>query len=255
MSTYGLWLSTAGLRVNEHRQALQANNMANVNTTGFKHDLAVVTQRPVESRESPEGSGYAHPVLDGLSGGLNVRPTYHNFRQGPIEWTGRPLDVAIEGDGFFAVREGNATRYTRDGEFTLNATGELVLAAGDGRVKVLAADGSPIRVDSEGGRVDVSTDGTIRQGENVVAQLALVTAEDKAVFQKVGRNLFDADANRVQPSEAMLRPESRERSNLDIVQGLASMIETSRAYEFNARMIQLQDQMTDRTVNTVGRMA
>ena len=128
MSTYGLWLSAAGMKVSEHRQTLLANNMANANTTGFKRDLAVVTQRRVESQSSPAGFPFAHPVLDGLPGGVNVRPAYQSFEEGSIEWTGRPLDVAVEGDGFFAVTDGKVTRYTRDGGFTRNEKGELALA-------------------------------------------------------------------------------------------------------------------------------
>src|SRR3972149_5037155 len=101
MSSYGLWLSAAGMKVNEHRQTLLANNMANAQTTGFKHDLAVVMQRQVESKEGASGLPFAQPVLDGLPGGVNVRPTHYSREDGPIEWTGKPLDVAIKGEGFF----------------------------------------------------------------------------------------------------------------------------------------------------------
>ena len=98
MSSYGLWLSAAGMQVNDHKQALLANNMANINTTGFKHDLAVVTQRQIESRALAGGQRYAHEVLDEMSGGVNVRPSHHSFAQGAIEHTGGSLDVAIQGD-------------------------------------------------------------------------------------------------------------------------------------------------------------
>ncbi len=81
MSSYGLWLSAAGMKVNEHRQALLANNMANAHTTGFKQDLAVIRARPVESREMRNGLRLTHPVLDGMTGGVNIRPSHHNFAQ------------------------------------------------------------------------------------------------------------------------------------------------------------------------------
>ena len=94
MSSYGLWLSAAGMKVNQHRQTVLANNLANANTTGFKHDLAVVMQRQVESAESPSGFNMTQPVLDTMGGGLDVRPTYKSFKQGPVESTGKPLDAS-----------------------------------------------------------------------------------------------------------------------------------------------------------------
>ena len=82
MSTYGLWLSAAGMKVQEHRQALLANNIANAQTTGFKHDFAVVMQRQVESQASAQGFPFADRVLDSMPGGVNVRQTYQSFAQG-----------------------------------------------------------------------------------------------------------------------------------------------------------------------------
>ena len=255
MSSYGLWLSAAGMKVNQHRQTLLANNMANANTTGFKHDLAVVAQRRIESESSPTGFDYIHPVLDGLAGGVNVRPTYQNFAQGPVEWTGKPLDVAIKGDGFFAVGDGEVTRYTRDGEFTIDAAGKLVLAAGEGRWKVLDDGGTPITLGENGGPVSVSESGIVRQGRTVVATLGVMTTEDRQSLRKVGENLFEAQNVEMVPIEGELMPESREGSNFDVMEGLVTMIEAARAYQLNATMIQLQDQLTGQAISKVGRVA
>ena len=254
MSSYGLWLSAAGMKVSDHRQTVLANNMANAHTPGFKHDLAVVMQRRIESRSSPGGFQYSHPVLDGLAGGVNIRPTYHSFAQGPIERTDRLLDVAIKGDGFFAVSDGNDTRYTRDGRFAVGTTGELVLSAGEGRWRLLDETGAPIALNPTGGKVWVSPDGTIRQGQIAVATLGLMTTEDRQSLRKVGGNLFEAEGEMV-PIEADLEPESLEGSTFDVMQGLAEMIEATRAFQFNAKMIQLQDQLTGQAVTTVGRIA
>jgi flagellar basal-body rod protein FlgF len=255
MSSYGLWLSAAGMKVNEHRQALLANNMANAQTTGFKHDFAVVMQRRVESKEDPGGLPFAHPVLDGLPGGLNVLPAYHSAEQGPIEWTGKPLDVAIQGEGFFAVSDGEATRYTRNGEFTTNAQGELVMANEAGRWRVLDEGGAPMRVDEAGGEVEVSDSGTVRQGNTVLGKIGLMTNDDPRSLRKVGENLFEAAGGEMKPAKGRLIPGSREGSTFDAMQGLATMIEASRAYQMNASMIQLQDQLTQQAVTTLGRVA
>ncbi|MFQ5495907.1 MAG: flagellar hook-basal body complex protein, partial [Phycisphaerae bacterium] len=144
MSSYGLWLSAAGMKVNDHRQSVLANNMANANTTGFKRDLVSIMQRQVESQVARRGGPFAHPMLDRLGGGLNVRKTRLDFSQGSIEQTGKPLDVAIKDEGFFVVSDGNDTRYTRDGQFAINTEGELVMSAGEGRWRVLDDNGRPI---------------------------------------------------------------------------------------------------------------
>ena len=254
MSSYGLWLAAAGMKVNDHRQTILANNLANANTTGFKHDLAVVMQRRVESQESPAGPDAVHPVLEGLPGGVNVRPPYYNFAAGRIEHTGRPLDVAIRGDGFFMVSDGTLTRYTRDGEFTRNRDGELALAAGNGRWKVLSEDGAPIILGETGGKLSVGADGTVREGQAFVAKLAVVNGDHESL-RKAGENLFEATGARMEPVEPQLVSEAREGSNFDVMQGLASMIESARAYELNATMIRLHDQMTGLAVSRVGRIA
>ena len=255
MSSYGLWLSAAGMKVNEHRQTLLANNMANAQTTGFKHDFAVIMQRRVESKEDPGGLPFTHPVLDGLPGGVSVLPAYHSAEQGPIEWTGKPLDVAIQGEGFFAVNDGEETRYTRNGEFTTNAQGELVMANEAGRWRVLDEGGAPIRVNEAGGEVEVSDGGTVRQGSTVVGKIGLMTNDDPRSLRKVGENLFEAAGGEMQPASGRLISGSREGSTFDAMQGLATMIEASRAYQMNASMIQLQDQLTQQAVTTLGRVA
>ncbi|MBI4716761.1 MAG: flagellar hook-basal body protein [Planctomycetes bacterium] len=254
MSSYGLWLSAAGMKVNDLRQTIHANNLANAQTTGFKQDLAVVRQRRVASEETPGGMSFAHPVLDGLAGGVNVRPVYHSFTPGPIEHTGKPLDVALQGKGFFAVSDGKVTRYTRDGEFARSRAGELVLAAGDGRWKVLAEGGAPIVLSETGGAVSISAGGDVRQGALAAGKLAVFAAADEQGLRKTGENLFDAGEVEMTPLEARLIPEAREESNYDVMTGLATMIEASRAYQMNATMIQLQDQATGEAVTRVGRV-
>lgn len=253
MSSYGVWLSAAGMKVNEHRQTLLANNMANAQTTGFKQDLAVVTQRRVESRERG-AMGFAHPVLDDLSGGVHVRPAYTDLSQGPIDATGKALDVAIKGEGFLAVSDGEATRYTRNGEFALNRAGELVLANEAGSWRVLDEAGTPIHIDATLGNPTVSSNGTIRQAGRDVGKLGLTKAESPRMLRKVGENLFESSAEEMTPAAGRFVPGSLESSNFNVMQGLATMIEASRAYQMNATMIQMQDQLTAQAVGTLGRV-
>lgn len=255
MSSYGLWLSAAGMKVQDHRQSLIANNMANAETTGFKKDLAVIRQREVASREVAGGMKLRHPVLEGLPGGVHVRPTYKSFAQGGIEQTGRPLDVAINGEGFLSVASDNATRYTRDGEFAVSAGGELVLASGAGRWKVLDDRGNTISLDPEAPAPQIYSDGTIRQGADVVAKLGLFTTDQKQSLRKVGENLFDAGELDMVPVEGRFDAGARERSNVAVMPELVNMIEASRAYQLNANLLRMQDELTGRVIQSVGRVA
>lgn len=257
MSSYGLWLSAGGMKVNEHRQTLLANNMANMQTTGFKSDLAMITQNRHAARGGrPDGRTASHPVLDQLPGGLQVMPPHHSLAQGPIESTGRALDLAIDGPGFFVVGHDDVRRYTRDGGFTSNPEGELVLSADEGQWRVLDELGNPIAIDEAAGAPVVSEDGTIRQAGVVVGQVAIVDFADRAALRKEGANLFELKSEQ-EPVEADARiaPESLEGSNFDVMSGLAGMIEAARAYQMNATMLQLQDQATGQAVGTVGRLA
>ena len=254
--TYGLWLSAAGLQVNEYRQSIWANNLANANTTGFKHDLAVIQERDVESRAAAGGGRFAHPVLDSLTGGTWVRPTIHTFERGDFERTNNPLDLAIEGDGFLSVSDGQDTRHTRDGRLTLNRGGELVLVAGQGRWRVLDDGGTPIRVDPAGeGKIEISADGMIRQGGEEVARLGVVEFADPSQLTKVGANLYRNHAGAAAPSPSRIRSGYLELSTVNPVNGLAKMIEVARAYEVNANLISLQDQTIGLAVTTVGRIS
>ena len=255
MSSYGLWLSAAGMKVNEHRQAVLANNMANAHTTGFKQDLAVIRERVVESRENGYLFEFRHPVLDNLAGGVDVRQSYHDFSQGAIEHTSKPLDVAIVGEGLFVVSDGSNERYTRNGEFALNTEGELVLSSGDGRWRVLDSGNNVIRIDPALGAAEVASDGTIRQGEEVIARLLLVTVDDKQALHKRGENLFELTAGEPTAVDGKIEVGALESSNFNVMTGLASMIEATRVYEMNANLLRMQDEMTGRVVSTVGRLS
>ena len=250
---YGLWLSAAGLQANQYRQALIANNLANANTVGFKHDLAVIRERPTAVVETGRRR-FAHDLLDGLTGGSVVAPTYTTFAQGPIEPTSRALDVAIDGQGFFTIRTGEGTRYTRDGRFTIDRAGRLVTTAG-GR-PVLDAGGNEIvvatGVQAEPPRIDER--GRVMQGERVVAQMGLVDFADKQRLRKIGSNLFDAMGEPPIASRAKLRPGAVEGSTVSPVLAMATMIEVSRAYQLNANLISMQDQMNGRAASDIGRI-
>jgi len=253
--SYGLWLSAAGLQTNEYRQSLTANNLANVETVGFKRDLAVLRERQVESAADPQQQSYSNPLLDAMSGGTWVRPTYTSFEQGSIEHTGGEHDLAISGDGFFAVSDGNTDLYTRDGRFTRDpVAGELVMVAGDGRYRLLDEAGHAIAItDAELGPVNIAKDGTISQGGTILGKLALVDFEDRTLLRKTGAGLLEYQgSDRPNQGTGVILSGYLEGSTVDPATELINMIEVTRAYELNARMLALQDETIGLAVQRVG---
>ena len=249
---HGLWQSAAGLQTSQYRQAIVANNLAHAETAGFKRDLAVIRQRLVASQEAAGGSRYAHPVLDGLSGGSFVAPTYTLFEQGPLTQSANPLDLALEGEGFFAVRAGEATRYTRDGRLTLRADGTLVTSAGGH--PILDSEGQTIQLQPGAGAPRIDTRGRVTQGETPVGQIGVFGFADTSVLRKVGGNLIDAGQASAENANAQVRSGTVERSNVQPTDELVRMIEVARAYQLNASLITQQDAMLGRAVNDIARV-
>lgn len=250
---YGIYQSAAGLQVNQYRQAVLANNLANVDTAGFKHDLTIVRERQVESDEGFSQSSWSDPVLDRMSGGSLVSPTVTVFAQGMIKDTGSPLDVAIAGEGFFTVQDGNAMRYTRDGRFALNEAGELVTVAGNNQV--LNDQGEPIVVNGvPTERVRIQASGEVRAGDTSFGRVGVVAFDDTSRLRKVGGNLMQAMGASPVPHDAQLRTGAIESSTVDPTQAMVSMIEVTRAYEMNATLIGLADSTLGRAVNDIARL-
>lgn len=250
---YGIYQSAAGMLVNQYRQEVLANNLANASTTGFKPDVAVVRERQVASREDLVDPARNHQVLDELTGGSLVAPTYTSFEQGPIQKTGGSLDVAIAGDGFFAVQDGRDIRYTRDGRFTINAGGELVTVAGNHAV--LDEAGQPITIPREAaGRAQINAGGDVRVGEQSYGRIGVVQFDDTDQLRKTGGSLIRSFGAAPSPVEPNLMVGSLEASAVEPTQAMVSMIEVSRAYQLNATLVGLADSTLGRAVNDIARI-
>ena len=250
---YGMYLSAGGLQTSQYRQGVLTNNLANIDTVGFKEDLTIVRERSVESREDPTDGRLSHRVLDGMTGGSLVAPTYTSFQQGQLEVTSNPLDVAIEGEGFFVVQDGNDERYSRDGRFVRNEAGGLVTAAGNH--PVLDEAGVPIVVpDAADGDLVIGGDGTVRVGDTSYGKLQTVTFDDLDKLRKVGGNLFEAIDVTPTPTRAHLQTRSIERSTVDPVRTMVALMQVARLYEMNATLVGLADSTLGRAVNDIARI-
>lgn len=250
---YGLWQSAGGLQAQEYRQTLLANNLANVDTPGFRADRVAFSDRL--NAAAARGAALQAPELKNMTGGVFETEVYtdYAFKDASLVPTGNPLDVAVQGEGFLAVQSSAGPRYTRDGRMIMDASGALIHAA-SGRA-MLDIGGRPITLDPtsrEGLKIDAR--GVIRQGDTPVGQLAVVDFTDRGRLTKEGENLFVAQAAPDLAATGQVRQALHEGSNVEPARTLVDMIAAARAYEANARLISLQDESLGRVVNDVGRV-
>lgn len=255
---YGLYLSASGALANMYRQDVFANNLANVNTVGFKHDLAAITQRRPEAREDLHGPDVSQRLLDKLGGGVFAGPQRITFAQGAIQETAGPLDVAITRPGQFFVLQApqgqEGFRLTRDGRFTIDSNGFLVSATNG--LRVMGVDEGPIRVnDSSPAFIDGR--GRLIQNQQPAGQVQVTQVNDLSRLTKEGGNLFHWSGKgdpRSEPDALYIQTEAVEGSSIDPVTAMMDMIDATRAAEGNARLISYHDTLMDRAINTFGRV-
>lgn len=257
---YGLYLSATGVLTSSYRQDVIANNLANSETVGFKKDLPLFRQRLTEAqhRRLPPGvatplGGHTNPLLEPIGGGLLAHPTLIDSSQGELEPTGSPLDVAIVGKGYFAVDDGGETRLTRNGQFSINHEGHLVLSNENGQ-KLLDARRQPIRLEPTGG-VAIGSDGSVTQHGQPVATLGVFDVPDPSRLIKQGATLLRTGGQEPVAAQGVtVHSGSVERANVDPAIELAALMDTQRQLEANANMIRYQDQTLAKLVNEVGKI-
>ena len=256
---YGLYLSAAGLLTNSYRQDVYANNLANVETVGFKRDIPTIRQRLPEAAENPGGAEYGQKLLDMLGGGSLAGPQRIVFDPAPLKAGGK-LDVALEtAKTFFAVsaKEGNgqyATRLTRDGRFIVDSQGYLVMASGGARV--LDTGDRPIQLTGTG-PIDIDPAGRVHQGGEVAGQIQVTSVSSTDKLYKRGQSLFGWNGGDIRKAAAdtTIRPGFVETSGVEPMQALLDVMEATKATTANGNLIRYQDTMMERAVNSLARVA
>lgn len=257
---YGMQLSASGVLTAMYRQDVIANNLANMDTIGFKPEVTATRQRPVVRAEDGVWNLPSNTLLERLGGGILMAPNRTDFAQGNMERTDNPLDVALQGDGFLVVRDetdqsGDRLRLTRDGRLTRDAKGRLVTAAGG--LAVLDTQSRPIRI-PDGPPVVIEENGLIRQGGETIGQIAVVDIPDKTKLTKLGNSLFNASSEAIDSrttSTGVLKQGHLEMSGVDEFRSLMAASAAAREIETNIGMIQSQDRMMERAINSLGRVA
>jgi flagellar basal body rod protein FlgG len=247
-----MYLSAAGAEVQSRRLQTLSNNLANVDTAGFKRELAIIQARHSEAIER----GLDRPSSrspNNVGGGVELVATAADFSRGALRMTGVPTDVALEtADSFFVVARGDQELLTRAGNFRFSSGGELQTQDGNA---VLGDDG-PIAIDP---RLPwrIKEDGTVSQNGASVARLRVVKPRSLGDLTKVGHNRFSALApvDMAPPAERDVRPGYLELSTVNAAAEMMELIETTRAFEANVRMVQHHDQTVGALINRVLRQA
>jgi len=249
-----LYVSKTGLSAQDTALTTTSNNLANVNTTGFKRERAVFQDLLYQIQRQPGGKSSQDSELpSGLQLGTGVRVvgTAKEFTQGSLQVTEQPLDMAVNGRGFLQVLmpDGNIS-YTRDGQLQLNSNGDIVTANGHPLEPA-------ITVPDNASSITIGTDGTVSsvvRGDTAPTILGNITTVDfinPQGLEAMGNNLFRETGSSGDPQEGTpgldglgtLEQGMVESSNVEVVEELVNMITTQRAYEMNSKVVSTADSM------------
>ncbi len=239
----GIYKAASGMVPRMKQQEIRANNIANAATPGYKKDAVFLKELDAARRSAiPTKSDWQTPMIDQV---------YTDYTQGAFDQTNNVLDLAIEGNGFFATEsaQGESVQYSRNGHFTVDPNGFLVNSEG---YRVLG-DGGPIEVGS--GTVSFNESGEVLVDDSVAGRLQIVDFPDKSVLVKVGGSGFVVDET-VEPEPAVdfsVRQGFLERANINVIKQMVGMIIALRHFESGAKAIQSQEESLETLFNQVGR--
>ncbi|HUT04428.1 MAG TPA: flagellar basal-body rod protein FlgF [bacterium] len=235
----GLYDAASGLLSEARAHEIRANNLANINTVGFKKDtpfFRLLAESSSSSSNDPSG--------------VVVGGTATDFSQGPLRSTGNSLDLALDGDGFFVVQFGDKEGYARAGNFKVDPDGKLMdqnglsVLAEEGELSIPA--GAQVTIDSNG---EVFTDG------NSIGVLKVMTFDDTSVLKKVGSSLWVDGTEKAEPKKATgakVQQRFLESSNANVIEEMVSMIDEMRRYEAHQKTIRsILDDTIGRTIDSL----
>jgi flagellar basal-body rod protein FlgF len=238
----GIYTTAAAMQSRVLQEEVTANNLANMNTTGFKKDM-------IHFKDLLDGN-LVKMDLDGGQGSLNAtQEVTTSFSQGQLRPTHNALDAALDGDGFFVVLTDDGEAYTRNGHFVLDADGRLLTAEGHA---VLGASG-PLELFP--GEVEIKENGEIHQNGALVDELRIADLPKPYAMRKIGEGLFvpENPADLEEAEGTLVRQGYLEDSNVNPISEMVRLIAISKSFETGQKSIQAQDRTLERAVNGVGK--
>lgn len=257
---FGYAIGASSVLTSMYRQDVAANNLANIETVGFKPDMTFTVPRQAVRQEDGLPNASSNALLERLGTGVLLGRNRVSFSQGPITRNNNPLDVAIEGNGFLQLAQpvGASTdrlRLTRDGRMTVNKDGFLVNASSG--LAVLDANDRPISL-NRGMPVEIDEGGGIFQGGARVADLRFIDVPNKDVLSKIGDGMFTltaAAASSRQPAKGRIIQRSVEGSAVDPIKAMMAVQDAANSVSSAVRIMQINDELTGRAINSLGRLA
>lgn len=258
----GIFTAVSGAIAQAARLDTVANNLANVNTTGFKRDgqvfreyLTAYNKEPgaIEAPRVPASIESFYAVNGGDKSYVDIDGSYSDFSQGVVKSTGNKLDMALEGNGFFEVATPDGVRLTRAGNFSIDGDGRLITKQGypvqkegGGEFKFTSAD------------IVVANNGEVFDAGQSLGKLSLVNIANKDALAKQGMNLFSfrdgQDPQRTSSTETKVNQGFLEGSNVNVIREMTEMIAATRTFESTQKAIQAYDQMNAKAVNEVPKL-
>jgi len=219
------------------QMAAISNNLANVNTAGFKSE-SMVFREQVEKTGDNQTISLVHDVS-----------YFRDVSEGPLANTGNPLDLAIRGDAYFAVKTADGERYTRHGVFQLDNKSQIVTSDGD---PVLGTGGAPITIPPNAGNIIVARDGTVSADAVQIGRIELFRFENPAALSKVGNSLYEAKGQAPQPArDSDIAQGMVESSNVNGVAEMTRMIETVRSYQAASQLVDMEHRRILEAINSL----
>lgn len=247
-----LWTAATGMRAQQTNIDVTSNNLANANTFGYKKvraEFKDLMYRTAKEAGTPMQSGTQTPVGTEIGMGVRNSATNRMFSQGDFQQTENPLDVVIEGDGFFQIQKPDGTlAYTRDGAFKVDGNGQVVTS--DGFLLV-----PQITVPQGSSNLSISSEGTVnvKIGENLsqIGQISVARFINPSGLTAIGKNMFQPTAASGQPvvgnpgtdGFGSIQQGYIEMSNVKVVEEMVNLIVAQRAYEANSKSVQTADEM------------
>jgi len=234
----GIYTSALGLLPLQQKLEVIANNLANVNTTAFKRDDAFANE--LVSAKNLMRNGSIDPAEKDIK-----QETYTDFSQGVLQPTNNPLDLGIDGQGFFAVQTNYGVRLTRDGSFEISTDGTLVTKDGD---PVLGTGGA-IRIDDmqdiQKSQLEIERNGVVKAGDKIYGQIQIMSPDNLNDLSKAGGNMYtfktDSTLSQVNPTSYTIRQGFLEGSNVNPIDEMVAMIQLQTSFEAGQKAIQSQD--------------
>jgi len=244
----GIYTGASGMLAESMRTDVISNNLANVNTAGFKKDVAV-TKDFASMLIQRINDGADAPVIGSVGVGVMVDEVATTYSAGVMKNTGNDFDMAIEGKGFFMVETPQGIRYTRNGTFAKNIQGQLVTQDG---YRVVGQNG-PISI--QGSKMSVGSDGSITVDNQLAGSLNIVEFDNQKQLTKEGSSLFIAPPGQTgKTGTSSVRQGCLEISNVNVIGEMVNLIANYRTYEINGKVVQSHDQLIGKAVNEVGRL-